>query len=94
MLRDAGRATYSGITDAWAMQCLSFLAKNEGILCAIETAHAFAGACDWGRAQVASGRAAQDLVIVINTSGRGDKDVDTAARYFGLAGDQDGTVAG
>ena len=83
-LRDAGRATYSGITDAWAMQCLSFLAKNEGILCAIETAHAFAGACDWGRAQVAAGRRAEDLVIIINTSGRGDKDVDTAARYLGL----------
>ncbi len=80
-LRDSGRATYSGITDAWAMQCLDKLAKSEGILCAIETAHAFAGACDWGRAQE---RAAEDLVIIVNTSGRGDKDVDTAARWFGL----------
>ena len=93
-LRDSGRATYSGISDDWAMAALAKLARSEGILCAIETAHAFAGACDWGRAQVASGRAAQDLVIVINTSGRGDKDVDTAARYFGLVGEQDGTVAG
>ena len=84
-LRDAGRATYSGISDAWAMQALEKLAKSEGILCAIETAHAFAGACDWGRAQVAAGRRAEDLVIVVNTSGRGDKDVDTAARWFGLA---------
>ena len=84
-LRDSGRATYSAVTDAWAMQALERLAKSEGILCAIETAHAFAGACDWGRAQVAAGRDAPELVIIINTSGRGDKDVDTAARWFGLA---------
>ncbi len=83
-LRDSGRATYSAVTDAWAMQALERLAKSEGILCAIETAHAFAGACDWGRAQVAGGRDARELVIIINTSGRGDKDVDTAARWFGL----------
>ncbi len=83
-LRDSGRATYTGVSDGWAMQALEKLAKSEGILCAIETAHAFAGACDWGRAQVAAGRRAEDLVIVVNTSGRGDKDVDTAARWFGL----------
>ena len=83
-LRDLGRATYTGITDAWAMQALDLLAKSEGILCAIETAHAFAGACDWGRAQVAAGRRAEDLVIMVNVSGRGDKDVDTAARWLGL----------
>jgi tryptophan synthase beta chain len=84
LLRDTGRATYTGIADGWAMQALDKLAKSEGILCAIETAHAFAGACDWGRAQVAAGRSAQDLVIIVNTSGRGDKDTDTAARWFGL----------
>jgi tryptophan synthase beta chain len=83
-LRDTGRATYTGISDAWAMQALDKLAKSEGILCAIETAHAFAGACDWGRAQVQAGREARDLVLIVNTSGRGDKDVDTAARWFGL----------
>ncbi len=83
-LRDTGRATYSGISDAWAMQALDKLAKSEGILCAIETAHAFAGACDWGRAQVQAGRRAEDLVVMVNVSGRGDKDVDTAARWFGL----------
>jgi tryptophan synthase beta chain len=81
LLRDTGRATYTGIADAWAMQALDKLAKSEGILCAIETAHAFAGACDWGRAQ---DRDPADLVIIVNTSGRGDKDVDTAARWFGL----------
>jgi tryptophan synthase beta chain len=83
-LRDSGRATYTGISDAWAMQALEKVARTEGILVAIETAHAFAGACDWGRAQVEAGRRAEDLVIVVNVSGRGDKDVDTAARWFGL----------
>ena len=83
-LRDTGRATYTGVSDGWAMQALDKLAKSEGILCAIETAHAFAGACDWGREQVRLGREARDLVIIVNTSGRGDKDVDTAARWFGL----------
>jgi tryptophan synthase beta chain len=83
-LHDTGRATYTGISDDWAMAALAKLARTEGILCAIETAHAFAGACDWGRAQVAAGRKPEDLVIIVNTSGRGDKDVDTAARYFGL----------
>jgi tryptophan synthase beta chain len=83
-LRDSGRASYTGIPDAWAMQCLDKLAKTEGILIAIETAHAFAGACDWGRAQVAAGRSAEELVLVVNTSGRGDKDVDTVSRWFGL----------
>ena len=79
LLRDLGRATYSGISDADAMAALEVVAKQEGILIAIETAHAFAGAFDWIRQQ---GR--DDLVVVVNTSGRGDKDVDTAARWFGL----------
>jgi tryptophan synthase beta chain len=83
-LRDSGRARYRGISDAWAMQAFATLARSEGILCALETAHAFAGACDWGREQLAAGRSAQDLLIVVNVSGRGDKDGDTAARYFGL----------
>ncbi|MHB8451931.1 MAG: tryptophan synthase subunit beta [Mycobacteriales bacterium] len=85
-LRDTGRAHYHGISDSWAMAAFAQLARTEGILCALETAHAFAGACDWGREQVAAGRDAADLVIIVNTSGRGDKDVDTAARFFGLAG--------
>jgi tryptophan synthase beta chain len=78
-LRDAGRAHYRGITDDEAMAALKLLARTEGILCAIESAHAFAGAIDWVRAQERD-----DLVVVVNCSGRGDKDVDTAARYFGL----------
>lgn len=80
-LRDTGRASYTGVSDARAMAALGVLAKSEGILCAIETAHAFAGAFDWVAAQP---KDPAELVVVINTSGRGDKDVDTAARWFGL----------
>ena len=83
-LRDSGRATYSGVTDARAMQALETLARREGILCAIETAHAVAGACSWAQEQVAAGRDPDSLALIVNISGRGDKDVDTAARWFGL----------
>ncbi|MGI8538008.1 MAG: tryptophan synthase subunit beta [Mycobacteriales bacterium] len=80
-LRDTGRASYTGITDTAAMAALEILAKTEGILCAIESAHAFAGAFVWVATQ---DRDPHDLVVVVNCSGRGDKDVDTAARWFGL----------
>ena len=78
-LRDAGRATYRGVSDADAMAALELLAKTEGILCAIETAHAFGGAAQWAREQ------GPGKTVIVNCSGRGDKDVDTAARWFGLA---------
>jgi tryptophan synthase beta chain len=78
-LRDQGRASYRGVSDADAMAALKLLARTEGILCAIESAHAFAGALQWVAEQ---GR--DDLLVVVNCSGRGDKDVDTAGRYFGL----------
>jgi tryptophan synthase beta chain len=84
-LRDSGRAGYSGISDADAMRALETVAKKEGILVAIETAHAFAGAFTWIREQAAAGRGADDLLVVVNVSGRGDKDVDTVARWFELA---------
>jgi tryptophan synthase beta chain len=62
------------------MAALEVLAKKEGILCAIESAHAFAGAFEWLKEQGAPA----DRLVVINCSGRGDKDVDTAARWFDL----------
>ena len=86
-LHDQGRATYRPVTDAWAMECFRFLAQTEGIIPAIESAHAFAGACDWGREQVAAGRDPKDLLLLINLSGRGDKDTDTAIKWFNLLGD-------
>jgi tryptophan synthase beta chain len=83
-LHDTGRASYRAVSDAWAMDCFRRLCGAEGIIPAIESAHAFAGACDWGREQLAAGRDPRDLVVLVNLSGRGDKDVDTAARWFDL----------
>ena len=77
-LHDAGRATYEPVTDAEAMEAFSIVSRTEGILPAIETAHALAGAMRLGR------ELGPDAVIVINLSGRGDKDVETAARWFGI----------
>jgi tryptophan synthase beta chain len=77
-LKDSGRATYEPITDTEAMQALSDLARTEGILVAIETAHALAGAIKLGKELGSSAS------ILINCSGRGDKDVVTAAKWFGL----------
>ena len=77
-LHDTGRATYEAVTDAEAMTAFRALARTEGIIPAIESAHAVAGAQ----------RLARDLgrgaTILINLSGRGDKDVETAIAYFGL----------
>jgi tryptophan synthase beta chain len=84
-LRDSGRAHYRGVTDADAMAALEVLAKKEGILCAIESAHAFAGAFQW----IAETGDPAEKVVLINCSGRGDKDVDTAARWFGLVSAQE-----
>ena len=77
-LHDSGRAIYEPVTDAEAMEAFSIVSRTEGILPAIETAHALAGAMRLGR------ELGPDAVIVINLSGRGDKDVETAARWFGI----------
>lgn len=77
-LKDAGRAEYRPITDDQAMRALRLLSQTEGIIPAIESAHALAGALDLGRELGSEG------LVVVNLSGRGDKDMDTAARYFGL----------
>jgi tryptophan synthase beta chain len=77
-LHDVGRAEYRPITDAQAMEAFALLCKTEGIIPAIESAHALAGALDLGREQ------GPDAVILVNLSGRGDKDVETASKYFGL----------
>ena len=77
-LSDIGRAEYREITDAEAMYAFSLLCKTEGIIPAIETAHALAGALQVGR------ELGKDATLLINLSGRGDKDVVTAAEYFGI----------
>ncbi|GAA1754786.1 tryptophan synthase subunit beta [Agromyces humatus] len=73
-----GRAEYRPVTDAAAMQALRLLTRTEGIIPAIESAHALAGAIELGR------ELGPDSTILVNLSGRGDKDMDTAATYFGL----------
>ena len=80
-LHDTGRASYFPVTDREAMDAFALLCRTEGIIPAIETAHALAGVH----------RIVADLgpgaLIVVNLSGRGDKDVATAGRWFGLLGD-------
>ena len=77
-LKDTGRAEYRAVTDDAAMQALRLLSRTEGIIPAIESAHALAGALELGR------ELGPDGLVLVNLSGRGDKDMDTAARYFGL----------
>jgi len=77
-LHDTGRATYRPVTDAKAMEAFELLCRTEGIIPAIETAHALSGA-----RQVAK-ELGPEAVLLINLSGRGDKDVATAGRWFGL----------
>jgi tryptophan synthase beta chain len=77
-LRATGRASYRAVTDAEAMRAFDVLCRTEGIIPALESAHALAGALDVGR------ELGPDGLIVVNLSGRGDKDVDTASKWFGL----------
>ncbi|MEI8083019.1 MAG: tryptophan synthase subunit beta [Actinomycetes bacterium] len=77
-LRDTGRAHYESVTDEQAMEAFSLLCRTEGIIPAIESAHAISGAVRLGR------RLGPSASILVNLSGRGDKDVATAAKWFGL----------
>ncbi len=77
-LKDIGRAEYRPITDTEAMDAFRLLCRTEGIIPAIESAHAVAGALELG-VEMGPGS-----IIVVNLSGRGDKDVETAAKWFGL----------
>ena len=77
-LADIGRASYVPATDAAAMSAFDLLCKTEGIIPAIESAHALAGALELAK------ELGPESTILVNLSGRGDKDVHTAAEYFGL----------
>jgi tryptophan synthase beta chain len=82
-LKDISRAEYFGITDDQAMQALKALSQTEGIIPAIETAHALAGVIEHG-SKLPAGSS-----ILINLSGRGDKDMETVGKYFGFLGESE-----
>ena len=77
-LKDLNRAQYFGISDDEAMQALKALSQTEGIIPAIETAHALAGVIKYGNTLPAGSS------ILLNLSGRGDKDMETVGKYFGF----------
>ncbi|KDE97401.1 tryptophan synthase subunit beta [Mycolicibacterium aromaticivorans JS19b1 = JCM 16368] len=85
-LKDIGRTEYQPITDTEAMDAFRLLCRLEGIIPAIESAHAVAGVVKLA-AELGPGS-----IILVNLSGRGDKDVETAAKWFGLF-DQSGPGA-
>jgi tryptophan synthase beta chain len=77
-LHDIGRAQYVPITDDEAVDAFEYLARTEGIICAIESAHAVA------QVRKIAKNYSPDLSIIICLSGRGDKDVAAIARYRGV----------
>jgi tryptophan synthase beta chain len=77
-LAELGRAEYWAVTDAEAMDAFRLLCRTEGILPAIESAHALAGAIKLGK------ELGEEATLLVNLSGRGDKDVESAARYFDM----------
>jgi tryptophan synthase beta chain len=81
-LSEIGRAEYRPVTDTEAMNALKLLCETEGIIPAIETAHALHGAIQVGR------ELGEGALILVNCSGRGDKDVETAARWFAMNGEK------
>jgi tryptophan synthase beta chain len=78
-LKDTGRASYVGVTDDEAMAAFHELALTEGILAALESSHAVAYAIKLARTM------AKDKLILVNLSGRGDKDVHTIAKREGIS---------
>jgi len=89
-LHDTGRVSYQPVSDSEAMDAFKALTRSEGIMPAIESAHALAGAQRLAAQWVADGLVDENTpeeeqkVIIVNLSGRGDKDVSTAATWFGM----------
>jgi tryptophan synthase beta chain len=83
-LKEIGRAEYLHATDDATMEAFRLLCRTEGIIPALESAHALAGAIEVGTAL------GPDALLLVNLSGRGDKDMHTAAAWFGLVDDAEG----
>ena len=83
-LRDTGRAEYVSVTDTEAMEALMTLCKLEGIIPAIESAHAVAYAIQYAKKlrEELGEKEAADRRMIVCLSGRGDKDVNTIADYL------------
>jgi len=79
-LKESGRATYTTCTDAQALEAFSAVARAEGIIPALESAHAIWAALE--EARLATGPA----IILVNLSGRGDKDLETVLRHLPATG--------
>jgi tryptophan synthase beta chain len=77
-LKDIGRAEYVAINDDEAMQGFHDLCKYEGIIPALESSHALAQAAKMAKTM------SKDQVLLVNLSGRGDKDIPTIARKLGI----------
>jgi tryptophan synthase beta chain len=82
-LRDLGRTEYAYATDAEALEGFKTLARLEGIIPALESSHAVSHALTLARGFRPKAEAAEELVILINLSGRGDKDVQSVAAALG-----------
>ncbi|MGO1184337.1 MAG: tryptophan synthase subunit beta [Micrococcaceae bacterium] len=93
-LHDTGRARYEPITDVECMDAFRRLSRTEGIVPAIESSHALAGALKIARRWHEEGLVSENTaveeqrIIIVSLSGRGDKDVSTAAKYFGMLTEQ------
>ena len=75
--KDSGRVEYSSVDDTEALEAFKLFSRTEGIIPALETAHAIAAAIEL------AGRMSREELLVINVSGRGDKDVDEVVRLLG-----------
>jgi tryptophan synthase beta chain len=91
LLAATGRATYTPVTDAEAMDAMALLSRTEGIIPAIESAHAIHGAIEVAKRLGAE--KGPDATIIVNLSGRGDKDMGTAIEWFGLGDADEGPEA-
>ncbi|QGH69185.1 tryptophan synthase subunit beta [Pseudactinotalea sp. HY158] len=89
-LASIGRAEYRAITDSAAMDAFALLTRTEGIMPAIESSHALAATIDLGAELAAAGADPEHTHLLVSLSGRGDKDVATAAHWFGLENEGQG----
>lgn len=98
-LHDTGRAVYEPVNDDECMQAFERLSKKEGIVPAIESSHALAGALRLAQRWYDAGEVSEETpveeqkIILVSLSGRGDKDVETAASWFGMLPESEGTQA-